>query len=148
MFSYDNGNTITNTYDIANIFNNYFVSIAQTTKNNIKYSHKYFSDYFKGEYHSTIFLKPTSKEEIDNVISSLNSNKASGPNSVPYRNLFLLKNEISMQLPDLFNLVFVTGIFSSMLKTAKAVPVFKKYSKLDSNNYRPISLLIKYRENT
>ena len=148
MLSYDNGNTITNTYDIANIFNNYFVSIAQTTKNNIKYSHKYFSDYFKGEYHSAIFLKPTSKEEIDNVISSLNSNKASGPNSVPYRNLFLLKNEISMQLPDLFNLVFVTGIFSSMLKTAKAVPVFKKYSKLDSNNYRPISLLIKYRENT
>ena len=53
-----------------------------------------------------------------------------------------------MQLPDLFNLVFVTGIFPSMLKTAKVVPVFKKDSKLDSNNYRPISLLIKYRENT
>ena len=28
----DNGNTITNPYDIANNFNNYFASIAETTK--------------------------------------------------------------------------------------------------------------------
>ena len=37
---------------------------------------------------------PTDKEEIANVISSLNSNNASGPNSIPYRIIFLLKNEI------------------------------------------------------
>ena len=28
----DNGDTITNPYDIANTFNNYFASIAETTK--------------------------------------------------------------------------------------------------------------------
>ena len=28
----DNGDTITNSYDIANTFNNYFASIAETTK--------------------------------------------------------------------------------------------------------------------
>ena len=41
----DNGDTITNPYDIANIFNNYFASIVETTKKSIKYSHNYFSDY-------------------------------------------------------------------------------------------------------
>ena len=35
----------------------------------------------------------------------------------------------------------MTGVFSSVLKTAKVVPVFKKDSKLDYSNYRPISLL-------
>ena len=90
---------------------------------------------------STIFLQPTDKEEIANIISCLNSNKASGPNSIPYRILFLLKNEISKQLADLFNLSFMTGVFPSVLKTAKVVPVFKKDSKLDYSNYRPISLL-------
>ena len=30
--SLDNGDTITNPYDIANTFNNYFASIAETTK--------------------------------------------------------------------------------------------------------------------
>ena len=36
-----------------------------------------------------------------------------------------------MQLADLLNLSFVTGVFPSILKTAKVVLVFKKDSKLD-----------------
>ena len=55
---------------------------SQTTKNNIKYLHKYFSDYLKEEWESTISLKPTSKKEIGNIISPLNSNKAPGSNSI------------------------------------------------------------------
>ena len=35
----------------------------------------------------------------------------------------------------------MTGVFPSVLKTAKVVPVFKKDSKLNYSNYRPISLL-------
>ena len=46
-----------------------------------------------------------------------------------------------MQLADLSNLSFMTGVFPSILKTAKVVPVFKKDSKLDYSNYHPISLL-------
>ena len=53
----------------------------------------------------------------------------------------LLKNEISKQLADLFNLSFITGVFPSVLKTAKVVPVFTIKSKLDYNSYHPISLL-------
>ena len=135
VLSPDNGNAITNPYDIANTFNNYFASMAETTKKNIKYSHKRFSDYLANENGNTIFLEPTDKEQI------ANSNKSSGPNSIPYRILLLLKNEISKQLADLFNLSFMTGVFPSVLKTAKVVPVFKKDSKLDYSNYRPISLL-------
>ena len=36
----------------------------------------------------------------------------------------------------------MTGVFPSVLKTAKVVPVFKKDSKLDYSNYCPISLLL------
>ena len=126
---------------LLSTFNDYFVSVAKTTKRSINYSHKHFSDYLSNESDSTIFLQPTDKEEIANIISSLNSNKASGPNSRPYRILFLLKNEISKQLTDLFNLSFKTGVFPPVLKTAKVIPIFKKYSKLDYSNYRSISLL-------
>ena len=41
VLSLDNGDTITNPYDIANTFNNYFASIAETTKRSIKH----LSDY-------------------------------------------------------------------------------------------------------
>ena len=126
MLSLDNGDTITNPYNVANTFNNYFASITETTKKSIKYTHKHFSDYLSNESDSTIFLQPTDKKEITNIISSLDSSKTSGPNSTPYRILFLLKNDISKQLADLFNLSFLTGVFPSVLKTAKVVPVFKK----------------------
>ena len=35
----------------------------------------------------------------------------------------------------------MTGVFPSVLKTAKVVPVFKKDSRLDYSNYHPIFLL-------
>ena len=85
IVSLDNGDTIPNPYDIANTVNNYFASIAETTRKIIKYLHKHFSDYLSNESSSAIFLQPTDKEEIANIISSLNSNKASDPNSIPYR---------------------------------------------------------------
>ena len=34
----------------------------------------------------------------------------------------------------------MTGVFPSILKVEKVVPAFKKDSKLDYSNYRPISL--------
>ena len=53
-------------------------------------------------------------------------------------------NEISKQLADLFNLPLMTGVFPSVLNTAKVVPVFKKDSKLDYSNYRPILCIRDY----
>ena len=45
-----------------------------------------------------------------------------------------------MQLAHLCNFSFVSGIFASVLKTEKVVPVFKEDSKPDYCNYRSISL--------
>ena len=130
-------NTTTNPCEIANVFNNYFAAVAETAKQNINYSHKYL----KYQCNNTIFIQPTNSEEITNIISSLNINKVCGPFSIPNKILILLKQDISLQLADLFNLSFSSGSFPSILKTAKVVPVFKKGSKLDCCNYRPISLL-------
>ena len=110
-------------------------------KQSIKHWHKHFSDYLANDSGSKIFLQPTDKEKIVIMTSYFNSNKTSGPNSIPYRILFLLRNEISKWLADLFKLSFMTGVFPSVIKTEKVVPVFKEDSKLDYSDYRPISLL-------
>ena len=75
------------------------------------------------------------------MISSLNSNKTTGPFSIAMKILKLSKKDISSQLNDIFNLSVTTGVFPTNLKTAKVIPVHKKESKLDFSNYRPISLL-------
>ena len=71
----------------------------------------------------------------------MNNGKASGPNSIPTVVLKHLNSEISVVLANLFNLSFSTGVFPNILKTSPVLPLFKKGSKLDCGNYRPISLL-------
>ena len=89
-----------------------------------------------------IFIQPTDSEKIGNMISTLNMNKSSGPNSIhPYKILNLLRKYISKSSADLFNLSLSPGVFPSLLKIAKVVLVYKKDSKLDCHNYPPISLL-------
>ena len=56
VLSHENGDTLTNPYDIANTFNVYFASIAETATRSIRYSHKHFSDYLSDESSSTLFL--------------------------------------------------------------------------------------------
>ena len=74
---------------------------------------------------SFFFLYPTNKSEIQNIISSLDSNKSVGPESMPKEKLKLLKNDISSQLADIFNISFSTGVFPTILKVAKVVPYIK-----------------------
>ena len=135
------GTTISNPMEISNIFNNYFSSIATKAKLNISFSHKRFSDFPKNRSNISFFVSPTDKTEIEDVISSLDSNKSVGPNSIPTKILKLLKDDISSQLSELSNISFSSGVFPSLLKTAKFIPVHKKDSKLDFSNYCPISLL-------
>ena len=46
-----------------------------------------------------------------------------------------------MILAHIFNLSLSEGVFLKAFKQAKVIPVFKKGSTYDVNNYRPISLL-------
>ena len=50
----------------------------------------------------------------------------------------LLKDDISSQLSEIFNISFSSDAFPSILKV---ILIHKKDSKLDFSNYRPISLL-------
>ena len=90
---------------------------------------------------TTIFLSPTVPEDIEGLVSSVKTNKASGPNSIPTNILKLFKKEFSKPLSDMINMSFNQGVFPNILKIANVIPIQKKGYKLDCNNYRPISLL-------
>ena len=62
------------------------------------------------------FLTPCSPNEIQDLISSLNPNKYTGPNSIPTKILKLLKNDISNQLADIVNLSFFQVYFQLILR--------------------------------
>ena len=100
-----------------------------------------FIIFFKNRSDDSFFLKSTQKYEIINIISSLDPNKSTRPNSIPTKILKPLKNDISTQLSDIFNVSLLTGVFPFILKIAKVAPIHKKQYKLVYSNYRPISFL-------
>ena len=74
----------------------------------------------------SFFITLTDGTEVSKSISSLNQYKSDGPNSIPNKILKLLNKDISDQLAILFNQSFSSGIFPSILKTSKIIPILKK----------------------
>ena len=123
---------------------NYYNSYFDINWNNIKNTWKGIKPIFSIKPNPSDIpkiLSPTDKHEVPLIVSSLDSTKSVGPNSIPTKILKLLKNYISCQLADIFNMLFFRGVFPSALKIAKVVPVHEKESKQDFSIYRPISLL-------
>ena len=131
----------TNKKDIANHFNTFFTSIAQKLVKKIPPTHNSFKSSLKNQKERSFFIGPVDIKETENIISSLQENKASGPNSFPIKMLKTSKKQLSVPLTYLINLAFETGVFPDILKTAKLIPIIKKGDQQDCNNYRPISLL-------
>lgn len=90
---------------------------------------------------NSLYLYPTTPEEIEEEIDKLNSSKAIGPYSMQAKILKLLEGLISKPLVTIFNLSLSTGVVPDSFKIASVIPVYKKGSQIGLNNYRPISLL-------
>ena len=131
---------------IANIFNNFFTSVAEIVLSKIKFSNKSFKNFLSSEINDS-FLTTTNKEEIYKIKSSLNRNK-SGPNSILTKVLHLLQHQTSNHLATACNLSFSTGVFPVILKTARVIPIYKKNSKLEvSDRFLSYPILINVLKN-
>ena len=99
------------------------------------------TSFLKGNFPDSMFLSPVTSVEVDSYISQMDNNKSIGPYSIPVPLLKILKTHISPLISSLINDSFLCGIFPSKLKWAKVIPVFKKGSRQDKDNYRLISVL-------
>ena len=90
---------------------------------------------------SSFFLSHTNSTEIENIIMSLNSNKASSPFSISTSLLKTLKGVLYIPLQLLCNCSFSTGLVPDQFKVPRVIPIHKKGSSFLASNYRPIFLL-------
>ena len=104
-------------------------------------THKSFNHFLKNPCNESIFIKPCTNKEITDIISNLYTNKATEPNSTPIKIIKLAKDCTAYNLSVPLNLYFSLGDFPNKLKIAKILSAFKKGSKLECSNYKPISLL-------
>jgi hypothetical protein len=79
-------------------------------------------------------------EAVKNKLKELNPTKAQGPDNIPPRVLKELSKELALPLSILFNKSLEAGTIPLDWKSAEVVAIFKKGTRSDPGNYRPVSL--------
>ena len=135
-----NGKVSSEPAKISNMFNEYFINVANSITENIPKSQKSAVNYLRKNLYLNIFV-PVTHKEIEDIISILDSSKFIGPFSIPINLLKILKLHISYPLTKLVNKSFLEGVLPSKLKISKVIPLLKQGDPNTTSNYRPISLL-------
>ena len=90
----------------------------------------------------TLYLHQITPSEIKRYIDKLPSKNSSGYDNISNKLLKQIKYTILKPLTHIFNLSIVSGVFPANMKLSEVIPLYKKGSKDQMINYRPISLLI------
>ena len=131
---------ITNSYDIANVFNTYFTTIGDSLANELPHSDINPISYLY-PVNSSFSFAQINVETVIETLKAANSNKATGPDNIPVRVLRIAAEILSPSLTAIFNRSLSMGIYPDDWKIARVLPIFKSGEKGDLSNYRPISII-------
>ena len=136
-----NDHTYKDDMQIATIFNNFFVNIANDLASNLPPNSDNPYAYISNHHYNQILFEPVTPDECSKVVTSLkytkqNTNNISVSMFKKYHHLFL------PILCDIINLSFTSGVFPTCFKHATVVPIFKKGNHSNVSNYRPIAILL------
>jgi hypothetical protein len=116
----------------AELFNNYFYrQFSERSNYNIQIQHNRHGRSDDIDFNA---------DRVRTILSGLNVNKAIGPDLIHGRVLKNCAGTLSYPLSILFKLSYYTSTIPKEWKMAHVVPVHKKGSKANVENYRPISL--------
>ena len=134
-------------YDPATITNElckHFSSIGETFAKKIPPPSKSVTEYLNiiPQNKKSIFLEPTGENEIMELITDLIPKNSGGYDNLSNKLLKKLLPALLDPLTIVFNKSLIEGIFPEAMKKADVVPLYKSKDHQESNNYRPISLLL------
>ena len=89
------GNEINNSTDIANTFNDFFTHVSHNLATSVPIANRPAMSYMQNRQSNSIYLSPTSSNEIEKESDKLNSSKATGHYSIRITILKLLKTFIN-----------------------------------------------------
>ena len=119
----------------AECLNEYFSSIS-----NVDESNGCFPP-FHPKNCNILNIIDITRQQIEDIISTLEVNKAAGPDLISHKLLKNIKQSISKPLQILFNKSLLDQTFPKKWKHSLVNPLFRKGDKSLACNYRPISVL-------
>ena len=131
---------ITGPLKIANQFNKHFTTVGLNFASDRQVSFVKPDNYLSHNK-STFQLERISPKDLLNLISNVNTMKATGLDCISNKIIKISANIIYEDLAKLFNKSIESNIFPVEWKTARVVPIFKSGDKAHLNNYRPILVI-------
>ena len=92
-------------------------------------------------------FRTVTRKELYLIIDLLDDNKAAGPGEISIRLIKSCKLAIGVHLQFALIECIKEKMFPTKMKLAYVTPIFKKGDKLDSTNYRPISVTPSFAKN-
>ena len=128
---------------ITSTFCNHFSKVGKSYAEKISKSNKKIEDYLRNiEINShSLFLTPITESELKSLITALPNKNSSGHNNVN-NVLKQIKDSVVKPMTICVNKSLSEGSFPQVMKLADVCPLFKSKDKSETNNYRPISLLL------
>ncbi len=126
---------------ISNAFCKYFSSIGKDLASSIPTSNAIPTSYLNDRNPGSLFLAPTTPEEICKILYKTKSKSSLGPDNISTKLLKDIGPPICVPVSILVNMSISQGIVPDNMKIAKVIPVFKAQDRSELSNYRPISLL-------
>lgn len=129
---------------------NFFLNIATILKNKLPpmpqlfdISTNIYKDYYKNKVNiqANFKLSLVSEEDVYKELCKLKTQKSTGIDEISPIFLKDGANELKGVITYIINLSIDTETVPEEMKFAKVKPLFKKGSRLDASNYRPVSIL-------
>ena len=140
-FSVD-GVTISDLKDIANSFNDYYVSVGPNLAKNIKPSTNNKLKLPTVRSPHSFFMQPCDFAEVAGIIKNLKPKSSFGHDNMTPRLLIKSYTGVLEPLTYVINLSLEHGVVPDAMKVAKVSPIYKNSGNNNLiKNYRPVSLL-------
>ena len=126
-------------HDMVNYFNNYFSNVGAKLQTSLPPNNAYIDHHANPLINSCVFYH-TDEVEVNSLLKDM-PNKGNPLYDIKPRLLSLISCKIVPILVYLYNMCVDHGVYPSILKEARVVPVFKAGDRELVSNYRPISNL-------
>ncbi len=142
------GRLISDQIKVANHFNRFFTTVAEKLVNELQAQIGIFNDTLVKEYYAKcgimlggVLFTKVKESNVFKKLINLKSSKATGLDNIPVKFLKDSANFITPMVTHIINISICQGKVPDELKQARVIPLYKKGSRFECNNYRPVSIL-------
>jgi hypothetical protein len=155
----ENNEIISDTQTVCNVFNEYFVNIANdigskdqmlSEVNDLHDCLLFHSNHpsvvsitqgVKSTNRSLFDFSHVSAQDVCKQLKSINTAKPAGHDFIPPKTVQMCHKELSQSITSLINTSFNQSRYPKDMKRSEISPIFKKKDFMQKENYRPINII-------